>query len=49
MLSDLSKKDRTIQDYIKELAINYVSAFEFIELDINANKELAYEVLGLSR
>lgn len=30
LLTDLSKKDRTIQDYIKELAINYIANYQFL-------------------
>ena len=41
LFTDLSKKDRTLQAYVKEIAMNYIEAYIFYEVDINANTELA--------
>ena len=40
LFTDLSKKDKTLQSYLKEIAINYLEGFEFYEVDMNENPDL---------
>ncbi len=46
-MTNLGKQDRTFQQYLKELAFDYMNSFTLYEVDIESNPELLKAIGGI--
>lgn len=47
LITNLGKKDRTFQQYLKEIAFDYMNSLSIYQVDIDSNPELIKAIGGI--